>query len=151
MPLHLHRTDAADQHFLSLVRELDKELARRDGEEHAFFAQYNKPDPSMCVVLAYDGTEACGCGAFKPYAPGVVEIKRMFVPAGQRGKGIAGLVLAELEKWAAETGYHTAVLETGIRMPEAIALYTKSGYRGIPNYGQYAGVDSSRCFEKSIG
>jgi len=43
------------------------------------------------------------------------------------------------------------VLETGLRQPEAIALYTKSGYNPIPNYGQYAGMENSRCFEKVIG
>lgn len=151
MPLLLHRTHSADPDFLSLVHELDKDLAARDGEEHAFFAPYNKPDPSMCVVLAYEGRTPCGCGAFKPFKPGSVEIKRMFVPVEERGKGIAGRILAELESWAAKNGHHTAVLETGIRMPEAIALYTKAGYRRIPNYGQYAGVESSVCFEKPIG
>ena len=42
------------------------------------------------------------------------------------------------------------MLETGQKQPEAIALYTKSGYRIIPNYGQYVGVESSVCFEKKL-
>lgn len=148
MTLSLVRTDHSHPDFHFLVNQLDHELAIRDGEEHAFFAQYNQPGPAMRVVVAYEDGEACGCGAFKPYGPGVVEIKRMFVPLSKRGRGIAGRVLAELEKWAAETGHHSAVLETGVRMPEAIALYTKSGYRQIPNYGQYAGVESSVCFAR---
>jgi len=41
-------------------------------------------------------------------------------------------------------------LETGLRQPEAIALYNKSGYSVIPNYGQYAGKYNSLCFEKSV-
>jgi hypothetical protein len=42
------------------------------------------------------------------------------------------------------------VLETGKRQPEAIGLYEKSGYKAIPNYGQYAGVENSVCFEKEL-
>lgn len=74
----------------------------------------------------------------------------MFTPPEHRGKGIAVKVLAELEKWAAELGYKKCILETGKAQPEAIALYTKCGYEIIPNYGQYAGVENSVCFEKSV-
>ncbi len=58
--------------------------------------------------------------------------------------------LAELEKWAAELGYNKCVLETGKKQPEAIALYKRSGYKIIPNYGQYIGIENSVCFEKAI-
>jgi putative acetyltransferase len=67
-----------------------------------------------------------------------------------RGKGIAAMVLHELEKWAAELSFEKCVLETGKRQPEAIGLYTKSGYKTIPNYGQYARIENSVCFEKAI-
>jgi len=42
------------------------------------------------------------------------------------------------------------MLETGKRQPEAIELYKKSGYKLTPNYGQYAGVENSLCFEKKL-
>jgi GNAT superfamily N-acetyltransferase len=74
----------------------------------------------------------------------------MYTRPGARGKGIASLVLAELERWAGELSYGRCVLETGKRQPEAIALYKKRGYTSIPNYGQYIGVDNSVCFEKEI-
>ena len=60
------------------------------------------------------------------------------------------MILTELEAWAAELSYSKCILETGKRQPEAIALYLKQGYVNIPNYGQYAGVDNSVCFEKII-
>jgi hypothetical protein len=41
-------------------------------------------------------------------------------------------------------------LETGKKQPEAIQLYQKSGYHIIPNYGQYAGIENSVCFEKQV-
>jgi putative acetyltransferase len=41
-------------------------------------------------------------------------------------------------------------LETGLRQPEAMALYETSGYHPIPNYGMYAGSELSACFAKDI-
>jgi hypothetical protein len=60
-------------------------------------------------------------------------------------------VLRELETWAGELHYTSCLLETGLKQPEAIRLYEKNGYALIPNYGQYAGVDNSVCFEKVLG
>jgi GNAT superfamily N-acetyltransferase len=67
-----------------------------------------------------------------------------------RGKGLATLVLNELELWAKELKYAKCVLETGKKQPEAIRLYEKNGYIIIPNYGQYAGIKNSLCFEKEL-
>ena len=146
----IKRTHSADPHFTELVRELDKDLAIRDGEEHEFYAQFNTSATIKHVVLAYDGDEPAGCGAVKDFAPGTMEVKRMFVPLEKRGRGIASKVLQELEYWCRELGCITCVLETGKNQPEAIALYTKNGYHIIPNYGQYAGVENSVCFEKKL-
>ena len=144
------RTNSADPGFRELVALLDKDLAIRDGDEHAFYAQYNGIDSIANTVVAYEGSRAVGCGAFKPYEAGAVEIKRMYVREDCRGKGIAHQVLNELEKWAAEMAYKTAVLETGKKQPEAIRLYEKSGYHRIANYGQYAAVENSVCMQKQF-
>lgn len=146
----LKRTQSDDPDFQALVAELDKDLAVRDGDDHAFYSQFNKIDTIRHVVVIYDQATAVGCGAFKPYDERSAEVKRMYVPPAFRGKKIASLVLAELETWARELGYRTCVLETGTKQPEAIRLYTKNKYRVIPNYGQYAGVENSVCFEKQL-
>lgn len=148
--LSLLRTDSTHPHFQALVQELDRDLALRDGEEHAFFAQFNGIDSIKFVVVAYAEDNAVGCGAIKEYAEGVMEVKRMFVLPAWRGKGIATLVLTELEQWAKEMNYQRCILETGYKQPEAIALYKKSNYSIIPNYGQYEQVESSVCFEKVL-
>jgi len=122
----------------------------RDGTEAAFYAQYNKIDLIKNAVVAYAGDEPVGCGAFKEFAPGSVEIKRMFVQPTHRQRGVAQAVLAELERWASELGYASCVLETGKRQPEAIALYQRSGYARTPNYGQYVGIENSVCMQKSL-
>ena len=146
----LKRTNSENPDFLELVKQLDADLAIRDGEEHAFYNQFNKLDTIKNVVVAYCNTEAIGAAGIKNYAPGIMEIKRMFVKTEYRGKGIAAKILTELEKWARELKYKKCILETGIRQPEAIALYKKCDYMKIPNYGQYRDAPSSLCFEKSL-
>jgi putative acetyltransferase len=145
------RTDSDNPQFQELVRELDKDLAIRDGDEHAFYAQFNKTANLKHTLVAYENEEPVGCGALRPFANDSMEVKRMFVPLQHRGKGIASMVLGELENWAKELGYKKCVLETGKMQPEAISLYEKSGYKRIPNYGQYLNIENSVCFEKEVG
>lgn len=102
------------------------------------------------AVVAYEDYDAVGCGAIKEYEPNIVEIKRMYTLPDVRGKGIATKILSELEKWATELSHKKCILETGKGQPEAIGLYHKNGYSIIPNYGQYAGVENSVCFEKVL-
>ena len=144
------RTNSENEDFRKLVGELDADLKFRDGEDHTFYAQFNKIDKIQYVIVAYDNYMPVGCGAIKEYAQDAMEVKRMYVPAGRRGQGIATKVLAALETWATELSYKKCVLETGKRQPEAIALYRKNGYRRIPNFGQYENVENSVCFEKVL-
>ncbi|MCX2762376.1 GNAT family N-acetyltransferase [Aquimarina muelleri] len=144
------RTNSENKDFIELVKHLDIDLAIRDGEEHSFYDQFNKIDLIKYVVVAYNNDEAVACGAIKEYSTVAMEIKRMYTDPKARGKGIASKILLELENWAAELSYQKCLLETGIKQPEAIHLYKKNGYQLITNYGQYAGVKNSVCFEKII-
>lgn len=146
----LIRTDSGNLDFRELVGLLDRDLQIRDGAEHSFYAQFNKIDNIRQIVVAYENNQAVGCGAFKKYSDNIVEIKRMFVRENLRGRGIAGKILSELETWAKELNFSEGVLETGLKQPEAIALYQKSGYEIIPNYGQYEGIENSVCMRKVI-
>ncbi|HEV3326581.1 MAG TPA: GNAT family N-acetyltransferase [Puia sp.] len=148
--VNLIRSDSDDGDFIGLVKALDADLAKRDGDDHSFYSQFNKIDKIKHVVVAYENGVPTGCGAIKEFSPDSMEVKRMYTLPGSRGQGIASQVLAELERWAAELSYEKCLLETGKRQPEAIALYKKRGYRLIPNYGQYAGVENSVCFEKVL-
>jgi GNAT superfamily N-acetyltransferase len=129
---------------------LDAELLARDGKDHQFYSQFNSVAAIEHVVVAFNAGHSQGCGAIKAYSNEAMEVKRMFTRPECRGKGIAAHVLGELEQWAAEMGYKRCVLETGQRQQEAIALYVGKGYNRIENYGQYAGVENSVCFEKSL-
>lgn len=130
--------------------ELDRYLNGVNGGNNDFFAQFNKLDLIKNVVVAYEGDQPVGCGAIKEYAPDTMEVKRMFVPVDKRGRGIAGMILTELEAWAAELGYKKCILETALSMEPAVALYKKSNYNVIPNYDPYIGVETSICFEKLL-
>jgi GNAT superfamily N-acetyltransferase len=148
--IDFHRTDSTNSDFQSLVALLDADLRIRDGEEHAFYAQYNKTQDIRNVIVVYEEGKAVACGAFKYYEDSCVEIKRMFTLPDYRGKAIGLKLLTELENWAAELNYKQCVLETGVKQPEAIRLYTKAGYTQIENYGQYAGVENSVCMKKTL-
>ncbi|MFE3518420.1 GNAT family N-acetyltransferase [Streptomyces sp. NPDC059166] len=84
------------------------------------------------------------------YSDGDAEIKRMFVTAEARGQGLARRILAALEADARAAGRTRMVLETGDQQPEAIALYTSSGYTPCPKFGHYRTYDSSICMAKSL-
>ncbi len=148
--IRLLRTDAMHPDFTALVQLLDAELAERDGDDHSFYAAFNKSDHLRHVVIGYHQNVPVACGAFRPYDQDSVEVKRMYTMVARRGQRFAGSILAELELWAGELGYSRCVLETGKNQPEAIALYNRQGYTLISNYGPYVGVENSVCFEKRL-
>ena len=148
--IQLLRTTSNHVDFIELVKNLDAELALRDGDQHTFYAQYNKIDAIKDVVVAFENHLPVACGAIKEYDLETMEIKRMFTHVNSRGKGTATLVLKELEKWSTELQYQKCILETGINQKEALAFYAKNKYNLTPNYGQYAQVKDSKCFEKLL-
>lgn len=148
--LTLKRTSSHSEDFRSLVALLDAELKDRDGDDHGFYAQFNTIDSIKHVIIAYNDKVPVGCGAIKEYEPGTAELKRMFVHPQYRNMGIAGSMVAALEQWAVDLGFTSCILETGMKQPEAIALYKKVGYAVTPNYGQYKDVDNSVCMRKRL-
>jgi GNAT superfamily N-acetyltransferase len=144
------RTSSENQDFIDLVILLDAELAERDGDDHTFYNQFNSIDGIKHAIILYENDTPMGCGGIKEFEPGSMEVKRMYTKPVSRGKGFASKILMELEFWATEMSYEKCVLETGKRQPEAIALYAKNGYKVMRNYGQYAGIENSICFEKAL-
>lgn len=146
----IQRITTENKDFQELVVLLDQFLTVLDGEDHSFYAQFDKLDKINNVVVCYQDNVAIGCGAFKEFDAATVEIKRMFVHPYFRGKGIASTVLGALELWASECSYTNCVLETGKNNPNAIALYRKLGYEIIPNYDQYENIETSVCLKKHL-
>lgn len=146
----LIRTDSGNADFVKLVHQLNEYLKMMDGEEHAFYSQYNGIESLKNVIVAYVNSEPVGCGAFKKFDDNRVEIKRMYTSSEHRGIGVASKILKELESWSQEMSYSTSILETGKRQIEAVQFYKKNNYKIITNYGQYLGKDNSLCFEKEL-
>ncbi|WCO65360.1 GNAT family N-acetyltransferase [Iamia majanohamensis] len=119
----------------------------------AVTAEAVRPPAGRFLVARLDGV-AVGCGALRPLPGGpsdVAEVKRMFTAPVARGRGVARVLLAHLEEAAAELGYRTVVLETGLAQPEAIALYRSAGWELMAPYGEYRHEPSSLCFARRVG
>ncbi|MFC0605370.1 GNAT family N-acetyltransferase [Winogradskyella pulchriflava] len=148
--IKLVRTNSENEDFILLVKQLDAYLKITDGDEHDFYNQFNNIDVLKHIIVAYKNGQPVGCGAFKAFNNTTVEVKRMFTLPETRGKGVASVILKELEDWAKELNYSNCILETGIRQVEAVEFYKKNLYNIIPNYGQYVGIENSLCFKKNL-
>lgn len=115
--------------------------------------------PRGLYLIAYDdnGT-ALATGGWRGmdrneenYQDGDAELKRMYVTPEARGLGLARRILAALEADAKAAGRTRMVLETGTKQPEAIALYTSSGYTPAEEkFGYYRFDNLSRCYAKLL-
>jgi len=90
-------------------------------------AEFEGPHGAL-LVIQEDGESIAG-GAFRRYDPATAELKRIWTHSAHRRRGLARLVLAELEALAAARGYTKVYLTTGPRQPEAKHLYLNTGYQ----------------------
>lgn len=145
----------------ALVRRLWDDLTVRYAEDvvevdgpdgaDAFHAEVDAERtaaPLGAFLVARRDGRAVGCGALKPWAGDrtVGEIKRMYVDPAERGRGLARALLGRLVERAGRLGYRRLHLETGLRQPEAIALYESAGWTRIPPYGRYRDDALTVCF-----
>ena len=136
-----------------LIASLNAELSARYPEAGANHLRLDPeevgPGRGTFLVLR-EGERAVGCGAIRRLASGAAEIKRMFVVPYRRGEGLGRQVLEGLEQAARGLGVSRLVLETGVRQPDAIALYRKCGFTVIPTFGEYIGSELSLCLGKTL-
>jgi GNAT superfamily N-acetyltransferase len=137
-----------DARLAPLIGALRAELDARYPEE----IQFEHPtvrEAARFLLATVDGV-AVGCCAMQPLGDGGAELKRMYVVPGMRGRGLAGQLMTEAERLAVRLGFTRIRLETGVRQPEAIAVYERAGFTPIPNYPPYDQWDMSRCYAKPI-
>jgi GNAT superfamily N-acetyltransferase len=103
------------------------------------------------LAIGYVGDVPVCCGGFRRHDDDTVEIKRMYVAPAWRHRGFSRCLLAFIEAEAVRRGFARAVLETGTRQPEAIALYASSGWQRIAPYGSLAEDPLSVFFGKRLG
>ncbi len=127
----IFRTNSENQDFVLLIQHLDAYLKITDGDEHAFYNQFNNIDVIKNVVVVYADKKPVGCGAIKKFDKTTVEVKRMFVTSEKRGLGVAQKIIKELETWSKEFGYKKCVLETGLVCFHLIIIFVLFNWRLI--------------------
>jgi GNAT superfamily N-acetyltransferase len=152
-PLTIAPTRLATAAARTLIAGLDAELTERypdPGDRHfSLSANEVAVDQGVFLVARLSG-EPVGCGALRRIAPGIGEIKRMYVAPDGRGQGIGRRLLAELERYARALQLRQLVLETGVRQLEAIGLYESGGFSRIEPFGEYVNSPASICMAKSL-
>ncbi|MGH3907770.1 MAG: GNAT family N-acetyltransferase [Pseudonocardiaceae bacterium] len=140
-----------------LIAEVQQEYVQRYGGEDDTPVDVSEfAAPQGTFVVGYLDGVAVACGGWRAhqagpeFTAGDAELKRMYVVPALRGRGLSRVLLAELERRAVAAGRRRLVLETGTRQPEAIALYTSSGYTEIPRFGMHRCEPQSRCFAKVL-
>jgi len=138
-PVQLRAVGYADPVAQHLVERVQQEYVVRYGGRDAAVVDPAEfvPPLGLFLVAEVDGVPA-GCGGWRAHGEGVAELKRMYVEPAFRRRGIAALVLAELERTAAAAGHRCLLLNSGQRQPEALALYARAGYTPVAGYGVYA-------------
>jgi GNAT superfamily N-acetyltransferase len=147
------RVDPENRDLRALIDRLDEELKSRYPHEMIYVVDFTDPKvKEMTFVVAYVNDQPVGCGGLRPLDPqsAVMELKRFYVDPDIRKQGIANRMLKELEARATAAGCGEIRLETGIKQPEAIALYVKHGYQPIDLFGPYIGDPDSLCYGKSL-
>lgn len=143
--MRIVETPFDDPVVTGLVAELQAEYARRyGGPDDTPLGVEHFQRPAGAFFLGWlDGVAvAMGGWRLRPDVQALggslaAEVKRMYVvPAAQR-RGHARAMLAHLEQTARAAGADVVVIETGLRQPEAIALYRSSGYEAVPAFGLY--------------
>ena len=90
--------------------------------------------PEGAVFVAEARDRVVGCAMIHRVAPGVAEIKRVYVDPDARGTGAGRLLFEAAMAEARGRGYARMVLDTFHTLTEAIALYGKLGFEPIPPF-----------------
>ena len=104
--------------------------------------------PQGVFMLLTEQGRALACGGLKTHAPGVGEIKRMYIIPEARGRGLGRELLLELERQARRLALSKIVLDTATPLEAAQSLYLNSGYQEVEAFNDtpYAG----RWFAKEL-
>ena len=152
--VEIRREDIGSPVAAALILALNEELAGRYPEEGATHFRLDAEEVAAgrgAFLVARKRGEPLGCGAVRRIDEHTAEIKRMYVNPSARGQGIGRLLLKELEGEGRRLGARRIVLETGERLAEALAIYSRAGFSRIPAFGEYVGSPLSVCMGKELG
>jgi GNAT superfamily N-acetyltransferase len=118
----------------AMVADLEPLYGPIDGDDAPSATPAEMSAPHGAFVVLYGGEVWVAGGGIKRLDDETAEIKRMYVVPDARGKGLARMLLAELEGAARNLGYRRVRLDTGPQQPHARALYESAGYEEIADY-----------------
>jgi GNAT superfamily N-acetyltransferase len=135
MTFEIRQYAVGDPEVEPLLSELAVEYEARYGSRSATELTKYPPEefgpPGGVLLIVREHGESVAGGAFKRYDEQTAEVKRMWTHSAHRRRGLARIVLAELEAEAKRRGYLRLFLTTGPKQPEAAALYQATGYRSL--------------------
>jgi GNAT superfamily N-acetyltransferase len=146
-------TDEEIAQVRALVRAHGAARATTPGVEYVYADADGLPGPYVAprggLWLAVADDKGIGCVALRPIDSQTAEVKRMFVDASWRGKGVGRALLATLIAGARSRSYMTLRLGTLHDMDAAQSLYRSIGFRPIERYRADELIDT-RFFELDL-
>ena len=152
--VEVRRADITSGDAQTLILELNAELSGRypePGATHFTLDPADVDEVRGAFLIAYGQGEPVGCGAIRRLDSETAEIKRMYVRPAVHGRGVGRRLLVAIEAEAHRLGVKRLVLETGVRQPEAIALYEHAGFEHVAPFGEYVtSSTTSVCMAKRV-
>jgi GNAT superfamily N-acetyltransferase len=160
MAIEIIRTTGTDPRSLALRQAMDAEtfglyaegFAAMEPElrERVNAALHTDQADLVEVVIATEDGVDLGHAALRALAGGGYEVKKVFVRAEARGRGLSRILMAAVEDIAREKGESRILLQTGPKQLEAIALYSATGYEMVDEFGPYAGLSDMVYMGKDL-
>lgn len=140
--------------MVTLLRDVLGEFGLTFGEGSATDAQvlalpgsYRDHGGRFWVARDGDGGLLGTCGVF-PVAPGRYELRKMYLDAPARGRGVGARLLHTAETWCRAQGGQQLVLDTTHQMTAAIAFYESHGF--VRDDAQIRGSRCHRGYAKAL-
>jgi DNA-binding MarR family transcriptional regulator len=149
--VRFEQVDPASPAARDVVGRYFAEIGRRFGFDAAGESDKDMKllvPPSGVFAVALSDGEPVACGGLQAIAPGVAELKRMWVHDDWRGAGLGSRLLRHLEDQARALGHRRVRLDTNGALTEAIGMYQRSGYRTIERYNDNPWA--THFFEKDL-
>jgi putative acetyltransferase len=143
--------DPRQVELLAMLAESDRYYAALyPAESNHLLDASTLAGPEVIFLVARVPDRIAGFGAVVRHSAEFGEIKRMYVDPAMRGLKLGRSILTALENRARADGLPCLRLETGVKQPEAIALYRSAGYEEIPPFGDYQPDPLSIFMEKRL-